>query len=155
MAGALLSAGLAVFAAICAMMAGHNANEAMLLQIQSSDQWNFFQAKDIKANLAELQLNLLQREGKQDLVLSSELSEKISTYKQEQEQIKIQAESKQKESAVLLHRHESLTMAVIFFQVAIALTAIAALVKKGNLMYFSGLLGLIGLGYFAYGLLHT
>src|SRR6478672_9322706 len=51
---ALLSAFLAVFAAISALFAGHYANEAMIEQIQSSDQWSYYQAKGIKLSLAEL-----------------------------------------------------------------------------------------------------
>jgi hypothetical protein len=39
---ALTAALLAVIAAITALMAEYHANEAMILQIQSSDQWSFF-----------------------------------------------------------------------------------------------------------------
>ena len=47
--GAVLSALIAVFAAICALLAGHYSNEAMIEQIKSSDQWSYFQAKGIKS----------------------------------------------------------------------------------------------------------
>ena len=52
--GAILSAFLAVLAAISALFAGHYANEALIEQIQSSNQWSFYQAKGIKASIAEL-----------------------------------------------------------------------------------------------------
>ena len=45
---ALSSALLAALAAVAALMAGHHANEAMLSQIESSDQWSYFEAKSIK-----------------------------------------------------------------------------------------------------------
>src|SRR5690349_24555158 len=45
---ALSSALLAGLAAVAALMAGHHANEAMLSQIESSDQWSYFEAKSIK-----------------------------------------------------------------------------------------------------------
>jgi heme/copper-type cytochrome/quinol oxidase subunit 4 len=154
MAGALLSAILAVFAAISALMAGHYANEAMLLQIKSSDEWNFYQAKGIKYSITDLKLTLAKKEQKPDEEQIKAYSEKLESYKQDQEQIKTQAEHKQEESAALLHKHERLATSVTFFQIAIALTAIAVLVRRGQFMYFSGLLGLCGLGYLAFGLMH-
>ena len=61
---ALTAALLAVLAAITALMAEHHANEAMMLQIQSSDQWNFYQAKSIKASLLTTKAELLKALGK-------------------------------------------------------------------------------------------
>jgi len=45
---ALSTAILAVFAAVCSLMAGHHANEALIEQIQASDQWAYYQAKGSK-----------------------------------------------------------------------------------------------------------
>lgn len=56
---ALTAALLAVLAALSALMAEYHANEAMILQIQSSDQWNYYQAKGIKANLLNSKAELL------------------------------------------------------------------------------------------------
>lgn len=50
---ALSSALFAVVAAVGAMFAGHAANEALILQIQSSDNWSYYQAKSIKAAVLE------------------------------------------------------------------------------------------------------
>ncbi|MCX6928600.1 MAG: DUF4337 family protein, partial [Verrucomicrobia bacterium] len=44
---ALSCALLAGMAAVASMKAGHYANEAMALQIESANQWNYFQAKSI------------------------------------------------------------------------------------------------------------
>src|SRR3984957_20238142 len=48
---ALSSALLAGLAAVSSLLAGHHANEAMIEQIQSSDNWAFYQAKGIKSAL--------------------------------------------------------------------------------------------------------
>ena len=48
---ALSSALLAGFAAVCSLLAGHHANEAMVDQIQSSDKWAYYQAKGINCLL--------------------------------------------------------------------------------------------------------
>ncbi len=139
MAGALISAILAVFAAISALKAGHFANEAMILQIQSSDQWSFYQAKGIKASITELKVATESDSKKREL-----FAEKLNKYKEEQEEIKKEAELKHHESEHLLARHEKLAMAVTFFQIAIAMTAISVLTRKTPFLFISGALVVMG-----------
>lgn len=122
---ALLSAFLAAFAAVSALFAGHDANEAMIEQIRSSDQWNYYQAKGIKSSIAELRASMTQ-----DPTEKSKQLAKVEQYKTEQAAIKTGADEKEKRSVALLLRHESLAASVTFFQIAIALTAIAVLSKK-------------------------
>jgi hypothetical protein len=137
MKGALLSAILAVLAAISALMAGHYANEAMLEQLHSSDSWSYYQAKGIKSSIAEIKMMVSPKD-------SEALHEKIAEYKKEQDEIKKQAEEKAGESQHHLHQHETLASSVTFFQVAIALTAIAVLTRKRRFMSVSLVLGVIG-----------
>ena len=61
---ALTAAILAACAAIASLLAEHNANEAMIEQIQSSDQWSYYQAKGIKANVLAMKIELRQGLGK-------------------------------------------------------------------------------------------
>lgn len=51
---AVISAVLAVAAAVAGLYSGHFANEAMLERIQASDQWGYYQAKGVKAAISEL-----------------------------------------------------------------------------------------------------
>jgi lipopolysaccharide export LptBFGC system permease protein LptF len=162
---AVLSAFLAVFAAVSALMAGHAANEAVLLQLHSSDQWSFYQAKGIKLSIAELNLRLDQtqvastqavatpNEKKTETAQLEDLSSKIDRYRHEQAEIKLEADNKETESKLMLEIHERFATAVTFFQVSIALTAIAVLTKRGQVLYFSGLLGLCGLTFMILALL--
>ena len=144
--GALISAILAVFAAVSALYSGHAANEAMLEQIRSSDRWSYYQAKGIKASLAELKLHQMPE-------MREKVEEKIQEYKKEQEDIRKEAEKLQEESAVHLHKHETLSRAVTFFQVAIALTAISVLARKRRFLLLAMALGLIGLIFLVLGFL--
>src|SRR5476651_9243 len=48
---ALSTALIAVLAAITGLLAGTHADEAMISQIRSSDQWAFYQAKGIKSDV--------------------------------------------------------------------------------------------------------
>ena len=144
---ALTAALLAVFAAITALMAEHHANEAMIHQIQSSDQWNYYQAKGIKANLLSTKAELLTALGKS---VDDKDLKKLEEYKSEQEEIKAKAEEKQHESEVHLGHHTVLSRSLTMFQVAIAIGAIAVLTKRkrfwmGSLAF--GALGLVLLGW--------
>src|SRR5437870_3283314 len=62
---ALSSALTAALAAVAALKAGHTANEAMLAQIESANQWNFFQAKSIKASVLRSKMDILTGMGKE------------------------------------------------------------------------------------------
>src|SRR5579872_5339912 len=49
---ALSTALMAVLAAIAGLLAGHHANEALIERVKSSDQWNFYQSKNLKQEIA-------------------------------------------------------------------------------------------------------
>lgn len=123
---ALTAACLAVLAAITALMAEHQANEAMLDQIRSSDKWNYYQAKGIKANLLGTKTELLTALGKTPD--EKDLAE-LEGYKKEQETIKEEADEKQRESEAHLRQHSILSRSVTLFQVGIAVGAISVLTK--------------------------
>lgn len=61
---AVSTALMAVLTAIRAHIAGHHANEAVIDQIRSSDQWNYYQAKGIKAEIATLSIDQIKALGK-------------------------------------------------------------------------------------------
>jgi len=156
---ALTTAVLAAFAAIAALKAGSTANEALVLkteatrlQAEASDQWTYYQAKGIKAAVAEGTeapwLSLGKRPPR-DLVA------KERRYATEQEEIKSQAEAlererdaKSREGDHLLHQHHGFANAVALFQVAIALGALAALTRSRAVWLGSLSLGALGLGLF-------
>ncbi len=137
MKGALLSAILAVFAAISALMAGHYSNEALVEQLSASDSWAYYQAKGIKSSITEIKMMVSPKD-------SESLQNKLEEYKKQQEEIKLEAEAKQVESRHHLTMHQALASAVTFFQIAIALTAISVLTKKRRFMSLSLALGIIG-----------
>ncbi len=138
---ALTAALLAVFAAITALLAGHYANEAMIEQIQASDQWAYYQAKGIKSAVLENKIDMLQQLGKEALPKEKE---KANQYKEDQKEIDKKAREKEKLSEKHLSLHNMLAKGVTIFQVAIAICAISALTKRKWLWYGSIALGLIG-----------
>src|ERR1700722_20672221 len=91
---ALSSALLAGLAAVCSLLAGHHANEAMVDQIQSSDKWAYYQAKGIKAAVLGSKIELLEAEGK---AVAESDRRKLADYKKDQ--VGISAKATEKEDA--------------------------------------------------------
>jgi len=60
---ALSTAVLAVLAAVTSLLAGDHSDEAMSKQIESSDQWSYYQAKGIKAGVVETRIEILSAIG--------------------------------------------------------------------------------------------
>ena len=147
---ALSSALLAVFAAACSLLAGDRANEAMIEQIQASDQWAYYQAKGVKSAVLESKMELLGTLGKAP---EAKDGEKITQYKNQQKEIEEKAREREAASAQHLLSHQTFARGVTVFQIAIALGAISALSRKKWLWFASLALGLAGLFFFLQGLL--
>jgi hypothetical protein len=134
---ALSTAILAVLAAIAGLLSGKHANEAMMAQIEASDQWSYYQAKSIKASVLEAKMTLTTEATEKD-------KEKAAQYKEEQEEIKREAGHKQAEAKSNFHRHEVFARGVTMFQISIAIAAISALTKRRRYWMVSMVLGAIG-----------
>ena len=93
---ALSSALLAGFAAVCSLMAGHHANEAMMSQIESTDQWGYYQSKGIKETALTSKAEILDALGKP---VSAADKEKVGQYQRDKELIAKKADELEKEAA--------------------------------------------------------
>lgn len=138
---ALSTAMMAVLAAVSALLAGHHANEALLDQIRSSDQWSYYQAKGIKAAVLGSKMELLQALGKKP---GNKDQKKIEEYHHEQEEIKEKAEEAARASEEHMSHHVILAQSVTLFQIAIAVAAISILTKRRSLWVMS--VGVAGAG---------
>jgi hypothetical protein len=145
---ALSSALMAGAAAVAALLSGHHANEALIDQLKSSDNYSFFQAKGIKSAVLETRVQLL-KISHQDV---SKEEEKIQSYKEEQEGIKKKAEDFEKSSELHLSIHQIFARAVTFFQVSIAVSAISVLVRRRRFWFVSLVFSGIGLVFLIQGL---
>jgi hypothetical protein len=143
---ALSTAILAVLAAITGLLSGQRANEAMMSQIESSDQWSYYQAKSIKASVLDAKVGLASSPNEAD-------AQKRDRYEKEQEEIKTEAENKEAEAKSHFHQHEIFARGVTMFQIAIAIAAISALTKKRRFWLVSLLFGIAGCVFLALGFL--
>jgi uncharacterized protein DUF4337 len=136
----------AIFATIGAMFgymggATQNAallfkNEAAIRRAEASDQWNFYQAKSSKQNIAELGATLSTAETQ------ARYMKEVERYKKEKEEImpeakKLEDQSKAAElaSEASMHVHHRWAQATTLIQIAIALAAITILTRNKGLMY--------------------
>jgi Domain of unknown function (DUF4337) len=134
---ALSTAILAVLAAIAGLLSGQHANEAMMNQIEASDQWNYYQAKSIKASVLDAKMSLAGAPNESDQT-------KRDRYEKEQEEIKSEAEHKEAAAKSNFHEHEVFARGVTMFQIAIAIAAISALTKKRKFWIVSLIFGSVG-----------
>jgi hypothetical protein len=134
---ALSTAILAVLAAIASLLSGEHANEAMMNQIEASDQWNYYQAKSIKTSVLEAKMSLAGTPNESDQT-------KRDRYEKEQEEIKSEAERKEAAAKANFHKHEVFARGVTMFQIAIAIAAISALTKRRKFWIVSLLFGAVG-----------
>lgn len=141
---ALSTAILAVFAAIAGLLSGKHANEAMMAQIESSDQWAYYQAKGIKAAVLDAKMSLSGQSNEQDRA-------KAEKYQEEQAEIQKEARGKENEAKSNFHQHEVFARGVTMFQIAIAIAAISALTKRTRYWLLSLLVGLVGCVFLALG----
>lgn len=113
-------------------------NEAAIRRTEASDQWNFYQAKSSKQNLAELGAVLASGAD------AGRYRSEIDRYKTEKADIekearRLEAQSKAAEdrSEVALHEHHRWAQAMTLIQVSIALAAITLLTRSRWLQWVS------------------
>ena len=129
-------------------------NQSVLKKTEASNQWNFYQAKSSKQNLAELAVALAPPARLEFY------QKEVERYKQEKEVIRKDAEALETEvkkfdkqsdeanqkSAERIHPHHRWELAMTVFQIAIALSSITILTRMRWLFIVSGLTGLTGIG---------
>lgn len=125
--------------------AGLFKNNAAIKKTEASNQWNYYQAKSSKQNLAELAAALVAEDKRGAYVAE------IERYKQEKAEIrsaaeKLEAEAKawDQRSDAELHLHHRWAQATTALQISIALAAIALLTRRKWLEW--GVFGVAAVG---------
>lgn len=121
-------------------------NNAQIRKTEASNQWNYYQAKSNKQNLAELSSQIVADD------LRERYRGEVKRYEGEKVQIKAEAEKLEKESQQwdarsdsAMHQHHRWAQATTVLQISIALSAIALLTRRDWLMRGVYVLGAIGL----------
>ncbi len=158
---ALTTVVLAVCATLATFKGGGFSTRSVMSQTRASDQWSFYQAKSIKGYIYEMQKEKLELELKGMGGRSPQAEEyrrKIEEYgkkvaKYEGEKGAIQKDAKNFEAVrdEAGKHSQAFGIAVIFLQIAILLSSIAALLKKRYVWLIGVAVGIVGIVSFANG----
>jgi hypothetical protein len=142
---AVMTAIFATIGAFFGYMGGATQNEALMFKndsairrTEASDQWNFYQAKSSKQNLAELGAVLASADA------ATRYRTEVDRYNKEKQEIMAKAQALEKRSEELeakseaaMHVHHRWAQAMTLIQIAIALAAITLLTRSRGLQFVS------------------
>jgi hypothetical protein len=152
---------LAVLTAIAAARGAACGAKTQLLTAIEASKWAYYQAKSIKQNMAEAQKNAFEVEilgavnAAQKNLYAQKLktvSEEIGRYDSEKNLLRGEAEETAATNKSLGKKSTFLSAAVVFFQIAIMLASVSALLKKKYMWVVGILIGLVALVLLGYGL---
>jgi hypothetical protein len=162
----VLAAVVAVLAAVATLFAHHSSttalaqkNEAILYQAKATDQYNYFESKRIKVQVDQALID-------SGIVPSGSAGRRSMEDRMKKENAQanailakakaLEAESNgdTADSERFLRSYESFEVAAVLFQVSIVLVSITALMSTRVLLFVAGGATLVGLGFFAAGVLH-
>ncbi len=139
---------LAVLVAVVSLL-GHRAHtEEVVLQAKSSDQWAYYQAKNIRRHTDELFLEQTSVEPTTDAAALAKLREKYSgevdRYQREQKEIEDKAREMEAEVALERDRADRFDLAEVFLEIGLVITSITLLSGRRLFWALGILLGVIG-----------
>jgi phosphoribosylformylglycinamidine (FGAM) synthase-like enzyme len=158
---------IAVTAAIATLKGGgfstrtlKDMNEATFNQTQASDQWSFYQAKSIKQNLYDIELDHLTAAPSPDAAAVAKMKAKVDKYDKDKADITALAkkyeaarDAARKNAMVSAEHSKQMGLSITLFQVAIALGAMCLIVKKKPLWFAAMILGALAVAQMVYVLL--
>ncbi len=140
---------LAVFVAATALL-GHRAHtEELMLQDKATDQWAFYQAKNIRRHTYELFLDLLTVSDLKDRERAEKLRQKyeqeVERYRDEQKEIESEARNFEREVETHRRKANRFDLGEVLLEVALVIASITLLTNR-RFFWLSGVaLGIAGL----------
>ena len=140
---------LAVLVAAATLL-GHRAHtEELLLQVQASDQWAYYQAKSIRSREMQSMADLLDSVPAKDSAKTAALHEKYEKegqrYDREKEEISEKAKELEKERDLFRRRADRFDAGEGFLEVGLIICSITMLTKKRGFWIGGILIGAIGI----------
>jgi hypothetical protein len=151
---------LSILAVLVAMstLLGHRAHtEELLLQARASDQWAYFQAKNIRLRETQSVADILGALAPADKEKTAALHEKYLTevqrYEKEKDQISEQAKDFEKERDLVQRRADRYDAGEVFLEIGLIICSFTLLTKKKGFWFTGIVLGLVGVMTAASGIL--
>jgi hypothetical protein len=144
----LTMAVLAVMVAVVTLL-GHRAHtEEVVLQAKASDQWSYYQAKNIREHEDELFADLAATVANSDAGAMAKFRDKSAQegerYKQEKKEIQDKAHELENEVAMERRRADRYDLAEVFLEIGLVITSITLLSGKRIFWHLGIVLGVVG-----------
>lgn len=139
----LTMAVLAVLVATVSLLGHRTATEEVILQNKVTDQWSYYQAKNIRRHTDELFADLTAVIATKDAEAASKLQEKYRAeadrYRDEQKELDAKARELEQEAELAHHKTDRFDLGEVFLEIALVITSITLLSGR-RLFWYLGLL---------------
>jgi hypothetical protein len=125
---------LAVLVATVSLLGHRSHTEEVILQTKATDQWAYYQAKNIRRHSEEMFLDSLSLSAAKDPQLVSKLQQKytqgIERYRDDQKEIEEKARDLEKEVGYERRRADRFDLAEVFLEMGLVITSITLLTRR-------------------------
>lgn len=145
----LTMAVLAVLVAVISLLGHRVHTEEVVVQAKSSDQWAYYQAKNIRRHEDEIFADQASVETTADAAALAKLRDKYSQeatrYKDEQKEIEDKARELEAEVVTLRKRANRFDLAEVFLEIGLVITSITLLSGRRIFWHLGLLFGALGI----------
>jgi hypothetical protein len=140
---------LAVLVAVVSLLSHRAHTEEVVLQNKTSDQWAYYQAKNIRRHSDEIFADLASVIATSDPKSAAKLREKYQSeadkYRDQQKDIDGEARKVEEEASHERRRADRFDLAEVFLEIGLVVTSITLLSGRRWFWYAGTILGIIGL----------
>jgi hypothetical protein len=140
---------LAVCVAVVSLMGHRSHTEELLTQNRATDQWAYYQAKNIRLHNYQMSLDLLALVDFKDKADAEKVRAKyqgqVDRYTKEQAEIEEKAKDYEGESARAQRKADRFDLGEVFLEIALVISSLALLSRKLVFWYLGILSGVAGL----------
>jgi len=140
---------LAVLVAAASLLGHRATTEQLLAQTKATDQWAYYQAKDIRRRSYELFIDQFAvftlQNSPQVEAIKAKYEKEIERYKDQQKEAEDEARKTEAEVAVLQHKIDRYDLAEVMLEAALVICSITILTRKQIFWMFGVFLGACGL----------
>jgi hypothetical protein len=141
---------LAVCVAVVSLMGHRSHTEELMMQNRATDQWAYYQAKNIRRHNYEMGLDMIPlidfKDKEQAEKVRAKYQQEAERYTKEQAEIEEQAKDLEGESARAQRKADRFDLGEVFLEIALVISSLALLSRKRFYWFLGMILGFAGLG---------
>ena len=145
----LTMAVLAVLVATVSLLGHRTSTEEVILQNKVTDQWGYYQAKNIRRHTDELFADLASVMATKDAEAATKLQEKYRSeadrYRDEQKELDAKARELEQEADLAHRKTDRFDLGEVFLEIALVITSITLLSGRRLFWYLGLLFGSAGI----------